>query len=93
MRLAPGKTFWGVLFVSINVPLVILSISANVANFTMALSAILTIIVNRRFLPKEYRGSAFRELMLVLCILFFGFFFFIFLSHPGGLAKALAGKK
>ena len=48
----------GLLYVNITVPLIILAISANVANFTMALSAILTIIVNRKFLPKEYRGAS-----------------------------------
>jgi len=84
---------WGVLFVNITLPLVIFAVSANVANFTMALSALLTIIVNRKFVPKEYRGSTFREVMLVLSILFFGFFFLMFLFHPGGFAKALAGKK
>lgn len=55
-------------------------------------SAVLTIIVNRKFVPKEYRGSLFREIMLVLGLLFFGFFFLMFLTHPGGLAKALGRK-
>ncbi len=72
---------WGVTFVNITLPLVIFAISANIANFTMALSAILTIRVNRKFLPKEYRGSAFREVMLILNLLFFGFFFAVFLLN------------
>jgi hypothetical protein len=80
---------WGAIFVNITLPLVIFAVSANIANFTMALSAVLTIIVNRKFLPKEYRGTVFRDIMLVACILFFGFFFAMFLIHPGGLAKAL----
>ena len=49
---------------NMSVPLIILAISANIANFTMALSAVLTIIVNRKFLPKEFRGSFLREVML-----------------------------
>ncbi len=72
---------WGVTFVNITLPLVIFAISANVANFTMALSAILTIRVNRKFLPKEYRGSTFREVVLVLNLVFFGFFFTVFLLN------------
>ena len=72
---------WGVTFVNITLPLVIFAISANIANFTMALSAILTIRVNRKFLPKEYRGSVFREVMLVGSLLFFGFFFVVFLMN------------
>ena len=72
---------WGVTFVNITLPLVIFAISANVANFTMALSAILTIRVNRKFLPKEYRGSLFREAMMVVTLLFFGFFFVVFILN------------
>jgi hypothetical protein len=70
---------WGVTFVNITLPLIIFAVSANIANFTMALSALLTIRVNRKFLPKEYRGSTFREVFLVLNILFFGFFFSLFI--------------
>jgi len=72
---------WGVTFVNIALPLVIFAISANIANFTMALSAVLTIRVNRKFLPKEYRGSLFREVVLVVSLLFFGFFFAVFLLN------------
>jgi len=70
---------WGVTFVNITLPLIIFAVSANIANFTMSLSALLTIRLNRKFLPKEYRGSAFREVVLVLNILFFGFFFSLFI--------------
>lgn len=83
---------WGALFVNITLPIVIFAISANIANFTMALSALLTIIVNRKFLPNDFRGSAFRDVMLLLSILFFGFFFLVFLFHPDGLAKAMTSK-
>jgi hypothetical protein len=69
---------WGCLFINIAVPLVVLAISANIANFTMALSAVLTIRLNRKFLPKEFRPSLWRELLLVGSLLFFGFFFLIF---------------
>ncbi|MGD0266071.1 MAG: hypothetical protein ABSD47_14110 [Candidatus Methylomirabilota bacterium] len=56
----------------------IFAISANIA---MALSAVLTIRVNRKFLPKEYRGSLFREVVLVVSLVFFGFFFGVFLLN------------
>jgi hypothetical protein len=78
---------WGVAFVNITLPLVIFAISANIANFTMALSAVLTIRVNRKFLPAEYRGSIFREIMLVGSILFFGFFFAVFVANRFFLVK------
>jgi hypothetical protein len=69
---------WGCLFINIAVPLVILAVSANIANFTMALSAVLTIRLNRKVLPKEFRPSLWRELLLVGSLIFFGFFFMVF---------------
>ena len=72
---------WGILYMNITVPLIVLAISANIANFTMALSAILTIRLNRKTLPKAFRGSVFREAMLVANVLFFGFFFSVFMIY------------
>jgi hypothetical protein len=69
---------WGSLYMNITLPLIIFAVSANIANFTMALSAILTIRLNRKFLPKEFRGSLFREVVLVANVIFFGFFFSVF---------------
>jgi hypothetical protein len=70
---------WGTIYVNITLPLIILAISANVANFTMALSAILTVIVNRKFLPREYRPAVWREVILIVSTAFFGFFFTLFI--------------
>jgi hypothetical protein len=70
---------WGVSYMNMTLPLIILAISANIANFTMALSAVLTIRLNRKTLPKEFRPSIWRELTLVGSLLFFGFFFAVFL--------------
>jgi hypothetical protein len=72
---------WGCSFINIAVPLVVLAISANIANFTMALSAVLTIRLNRKFLPKEFRPSLWRELLLVGSLIFFGFFFVVFVVY------------
>ena len=69
---------WGSAFVNITLPIIIFAVSANIANFTMALSAILTIRLNRKFLPKEYRPALWRELILVANLIFFGFFFSVF---------------
>jgi len=70
---------WGSAYMNITLPLVLLAISANVANFTMALSAILTIVVNRKFLAEPFRPALWREIALVVCTLFFGFFFLVFI--------------
>lgn len=45
------------------------------------MSAILTIVLNRKFLPKEFRPSVWREAVLVLNAAFFGFFFVYFLIN------------
>ncbi len=70
---------WGLMYVNITLPLIIFAVSANIANFTMALSALLTIRLNRKVLPKEFRPPVWREVVLVLNIAFFGFFFSMFL--------------
>jgi len=67
-------------YMNTSLPLVILAISANVANFTMAISALATIRLNRKFLPKEFRPPLWREAILVLCFIFFGFFFSVFFT-------------
>ncbi len=69
---------WGVTYMNTKSPLIILAISANIANFTMALSAMATLRLNRKFLPKEYRPALWRELILVANLIFFGFFFSVF---------------
>ena len=79
---------WAITYLVFNVasslPIIIFSMSGNIATFTMALSALLTIIVNRKFLPKEMQPSIWRELLLVANILFFGFFFCLFVLVLSG---------
>ena len=70
---------WGCSFINITLPIIIFAVSANIANFTMAISAILTIRLNRKVLPKEFRPALWREIILVLNIIFFGFFFSLFI--------------
>ena len=72
---------WGAFFIGFRFPLFLVALSANMANFTMALSAVLTIILNRKFLPREFRPSVWRELALGANVLFFGFFFVFFLIN------------
>lgn len=73
---------WAIAYLAFNIsaslPIIIFSISANIANFTMALSAILTIVVNRKFLPKEYQAPVWREVILIVTALFFAIFFTVF---------------
>jgi hypothetical protein len=72
---------WGCIFVNITLPIIIFAISANIANFTMALSAVLIMRLNRKVLPKQFRPAVWREVILILNLIFFGFFFGIFLLN------------
>lgn len=72
---------WGVIGMNITTPIVIFAYSASIANFTMALSAILTIILNRKFLPPEFRAPLWRDAILVVATLFFAFFFTVFILN------------
>jgi hypothetical protein len=76
--------FWGCIYLTpgiVTLPLILVAVSANIANFTMALSAALTIYMNRKFLPKEFQPALWRELLLVGNVLFFGFFFAVFILN------------
>jgi len=74
---------FGILYLAFNIsasiPIIIFAISANIANFTMALSAFLTIIENRKFLPKEMQPPIWREALLLASTVLFGIFFTVFI--------------
>ncbi len=72
---------WGVLGMNITTPIVIFAYSASIANLTMALSAILTIWLNRKFLPPEFRAPLWRDAILIVATVFFGFFFTVFVMN------------
>jgi hypothetical protein len=65
---------WGCIALNLAQPLTLIIIGANIAGLNFVVVSIHTLIVNRRFLPPELRPPLLRELMLVLCALFFGVF-------------------
>ncbi len=75
-----GVMIWGGIYMNITLPLVIFAISANVAHFTMALSSAVTVTINRKFLPPEYRPPVWREVVMYINTIFFGFFFLLFIA-------------
>ncbi len=74
---------WGVIGMNITTPIIIFAYSASIANFTMALSAILTIFLNRKFLPAEFRAPVWRDAILIVATVFFAFFFTVFVLNSG----------
>ena len=65
---------WGMIALNLAQPFLLIKIGANVAGFIFVVLAIHTLYVNRTFLPRELRPALWREIALVLCALFFGFF-------------------
>jgi len=73
---------WGALAIHFAPPLFLLKLSANIAGLILVVMAIHVIVVNRKFLPKELQPPIWREVVLVLNALFFGFFAVMLLLHP-----------
>jgi Mn2+/Fe2+ NRAMP family transporter len=68
-------TVWGIIAVGLVPPLTLFKIMANLGAPVMILGGIHLLLVNRRFLPRALRPSLFRQFMILLCVLFYGFFF------------------
>ena len=68
---------WGCIGLNLARPLTLLIIGANAAAFIFVIESVHTIVVNRRFLPRELRAPLWREACLLLCALFYGTFFTI----------------
>jgi hypothetical protein len=72
---------WGCIGLNLARPLTLLIIGANAAAFIFVVESIHTLVVNRRFLPRELRAPLWREAVLLLCALFYGGFFAIAISR------------
>jgi hypothetical protein len=65
---------WGAIALNLAQPLTLIVISANVGGFVTLCLSLHTLVVNRKFLPKELRPPLWREAALVLAALFYGTF-------------------
>lgn len=65
---------WGSIALGLARPLVLIVIGANAAGVIFLFASIHTLVVNRRFLPKELRPALWREAALVLCAVFYASF-------------------
>lgn len=65
---------WGCIALNLAQPLTLVVIGANVAGVNFVFISIHTLVLNRRVLPRELRPPVWREVMVVLCALFFGGF-------------------
>jgi hypothetical protein len=65
---------WGCIGLNLARPITLIIIGANAAAFIFVVESIHTLVVNRRFLPRELRPPLWREACLLLCALFYGSF-------------------
>ena len=65
---------WGCIGLNLARPITLIIIGANAAAFIFVVEAIHTLVVNRKFLPRELQPPLWREACLVLCSLFYGAF-------------------
>jgi hypothetical protein len=65
---------WGCISLHLAQPLTLLILAANIGGANFVLLSLHTLVVNRRFLPRELRPPPWREAALLLCTLFYGTF-------------------
>jgi hypothetical protein len=67
-------SIWGLFVIRSASPFQLFKILANMAGVVLAIAGVQIFIVNRRFLPRAVRPPLWRELALLACSLFYGFF-------------------
>jgi len=67
-------SIWGILALRLTQPIVLLTLSANMAGIVFIISSLHLLYVNTRLLPVELRPPLWRRLALVALALFYGLF-------------------
>lgn len=65
---------WGCIALNLARPITLIIIGANAAAVIFVIESLHTLVVNRRFLPRELRAARWRDACLVLCAIFYGSF-------------------
>lgn len=66
---------WAFAALSMAPPFILFEIMGNMAGFILMVASLQILRVNRRFLPPELQPSLWRQLVLIIAFLFYGFFF------------------
>jgi hypothetical protein len=70
---------WGIIALRLTQPIILLSLSANMAGIVFIISSIHLLYVNTRLLPVELRPPMWRRVALVALAVFYGFFLTLWL--------------
>ncbi|HET8646963.1 MAG TPA: DUF1145 domain-containing protein, partial [Vicinamibacteria bacterium] len=65
---------WAVVALNLATPFQLFKLLANMAGVVLAIAGVQVYLVNRRFLPRAVRPSAWREAALLACSAFYAFF-------------------
>jgi predicted anti-sigma-YlaC factor YlaD len=65
---------WAIVALRLATPFQLFKLLANMAGVVLAIAGVQVFLVNRRFLPRALRPSAWREGALLLCSAFYAFF-------------------
>jgi hypothetical protein len=71
----------GCIAINLARPLTLIIIGANAAAFIFIVESLHTLVVNRRFLPRELQAPLWREGCLLLCAVFYATFFVVAISR------------
>lgn len=70
-------TLWGVYILLTGLkPLFLVLLGANMAGLNFVFLGLHTLYINRKFLPEPLRAPLWKEVVVLLAVVFFGFFFF-----------------
>jgi hypothetical protein len=72
-------SLWGILALRMTQPIILLSLSANMAGIVFIISSLHLLYVNTRLLPVELRPPMWRRLALIALALFYGLFLVMWL--------------
>jgi hypothetical protein len=72
-------SLWGIVALKLTQPIILLTLSANMAGIVFIISAIHLLYVNTRLLPVELRPPMWRRLALVALAVFYGAFLTLWL--------------
>jgi hypothetical protein len=72
-------TVWGIFALRLTQPIILLSLSANMAVIVFIISSLHLLYVNTRLLPVELRPPMWRRVALIALALFYGFFLTLWL--------------
>jgi Mn2+/Fe2+ NRAMP family transporter len=80
-------SLWGCIAINLAAPMMLLMIGANMAGFIFVVACPHIIYVNNRFLPKALRPPMWRNIVMALMCIFYGFFVFALVGQQTGWWK------